>query len=268
MLRILRAELAYGAGYLIVLAGIALALWGYEVTVGQGIGGLIDPAGEDLVFGRPAGDLPLAEFLVVVFVVVSLNGLFTARAREQRERLLAVLPVTRRQLGAVRLSLLLVPGLVTFVFYGIPNWIYPPTGGFEPTFLAMSLGSLLVLYSAFFIVNDRPWGLTPYTTAGPLLFVLRWPRNLRSTGVAGIVRLTALIVAGLGVLPLVAWKPSGSGAVQAILEFVRTYNPFGGAHGPLIFLFVGLVLGGLTVLSYGKRRSLVEPCGPSALTLD
>ena len=223
MLQILRAELRYG-------------IWGLAIV-------LFVP----VVYGYELADGESTEFLIVLFAFLAVNTYFTVRNRENRDSLLAMLPVPAWQIAAARVLLVVIPTSVMIVPYVLLNLFQAPRSGFDGRFVVVGSALLLAVYSVFFISRD--------------LLADKLARHGKTMiGIAALVM--GLLTAGGVAVMIELNSGSAPSTIHELVTGIRAYNPFRGELGPAKFLGFSVLLAALSVLSYRRRRSFVP--GPPA----
>ena len=181
------------------------------------------------ILAYSSGFLPV---LVVPWLMV--NSIIPFRAKEKRERLLAVLPVPLRQIATARILLVMLPCLAWYLAFLLFWWAYQGVGWEEIRAAMVFWGLIVSGYSIAFALND--------------IFLF--------SRVA-----TKLIFAALFLLFLGLWvyfdsaRSSGAPALTSFFKTLQASNPFTGLEGNILLLGLSLALAALSVLTFTRRKS-------------
>lgn len=220
MWSLVRAELVYHRLLLALLFAVAMPLAAVQTA-----------AMDDTEIG---GIVALTPF-VVAWALTSV--IFESRNRERRDRLLALLPVATHQVALSRLVMAVGPfALALLIFAAVREAISPdPQIG---ALLRIGVGLCLAVYGGVCVVQDLCSAMTRRALKGRLAAALVFA-----------------LVMGMGVFvattrgqphPILAW------VFTAPIEFLRS------PQGQTRFLFLSLVLGFVSVITYSRRKSYLQ----------
>lgn len=171
---------------------------------------------------------------MVVTPWLMVNTVIPFRSKEKRERLLAILPVTLRQIAMARILLVMIPSLAWYLAFFLFWWTYSGIG-MEEIRAAMVIWGLIVSgYSVAFAINDV------------FLFTRMAIKSI----------FAALLLLFLGLWVAYDFSnSSGAPALTTFLETLQASNPFAGLQGNILLLGVSLALAALSVLTFERRKT-------------
>jgi|GEM_PF-3041389 len=181
---------------------------------------------------------------VMPFMPLMFSSLYAMRAKEKRDRLLTLLPVSHIQAGGTRLALLLSPFILFFVLVVFYVLCLPAIRPVNLFFVLGFMDALLLVLSLFFMLHD--W------------MTRRSHKPLTATRV-----IAAVTVGSVFVLGLVAYQIHGSNSALAQL-MDRAVTVIMGVpvfHGPLAIIRLtvfSLAVASMTVWTYNRRMTFME----------
>ena len=177
-------------------------------------------------------------------IVMALNVWNAKRIRENRDFLLAQLPVPRSDVGKARaLMLVLVPAAAIILYKLLAGTLGP--GAARLSHLGFVYGLTVTLFALLFMFRDRYVGT----------------KNLMRGKIALIIILAIMFGAGI-VIMIMTEDAAESGAEPP--SFLRAFdvliknNPFGNSLYMACFVAGSLLLAYLTVITFRRRKTNVQ----------
>ena len=185
-------------------------------------------------------------YLLTMMAFLMVNSLLPVRYKENRGRQQALLPVGRRAIGVGRILLMIVFAALPFGLYFLIETADRGLSGGVPMELLLGYAAMVAGYSAWFIGSDL------------------FPRAANSSKVGtGMVIILGLLMT-LGLVMMILTQRSGGAPplpvriLTSTIDFLVAMNPFGGPYGPVKLLAFALMLSGLSVLTYGRRKTYLH----------
>lgn len=180
------------------------------------------------------------------------SGMFwnMVRNKEVREFSLVRLPLSRRQLGAARLLMIILPALIILGCYASIHFMFRFRGSANYPVSTINLvayfGLTLFVFSSYFIIRD----LT-------LVFV-RTNRFFRLTK-DQLKIILFFVLLSLNVLFAFTFTlNSHSQSFDSVFNFFFRDSPFSDINNVLRFSAISLALAALTIVSYNSRKEYLE----------
>ena len=174
-----------------------------------------------------------------VILLMSAFMYVLSRSQEGRDRMHALTTASFAETGAARISILLISILwltanyITALFFsGLPVTGYSTSG-------MMMSGIAMIIVAGFLISEDIS-----------IEFSNRHESFLKTVGM--------ILVAIVFIFMMLSLDESRSESINKFNDFINSYNPFAGEYGALRLFLTGLIMSGLSVISFKKRKSYVS----------
>jgi len=185
-------------------------------------------------------DSPTSSIFPVLYIpFMILNQIIVFWNKEKRIRSHVLLPVTIRQIAAVRILLIVIPYFcINKIFLIIYN-IFTPHWHFYYGQLIYILSVVFIFYSVYFILQD--------------IFLKKGTNPVRM--IIYIVFSVVGLGAILGIYLIAAGIPQ---PLADTFKFLSKHNPFSIKYWAVSFLVMGLLSCFLTLVTYTRRKSFLE----------
>ena len=230
MVQILKAEISYNRGVIIVFFSFLPVIW------------LLSLVHLESLFAPLESLAP--SYLMFWLMFIMLQGWNSNRNKEIREFRQATLPVSRRKAALARLMVVVLLSLsMDGVYFAVLKLIRPAREiGFSTVMLPFAF--MLVMFSIYSMLRDK------------FLYFLRTNRVSKITREKSIMILMLLNLIAV-ILGFVAFMTRPK-AIGLIIEFAISHNPFSGEFGFEKFFVLSLALAGLTIVTFNYRKSYLE----------
>jgi hypothetical protein len=197
-----------------------------------------------VVLGAVSGGVRERAYVVWFVILMAVNYWNATRIKEKRDFQLAQLPVTRKNVGRARASMIVVTTASYLIVYGIVRSAFA-RGGLNPQHALLIFGFVVAIYSALLMFRDR------------------------YVGTKSLMRGKALLVAVLGVLfgagiyaMIVTDEAVETGGEPPMflraIDYVFRHSPLGHPVFLTCFVAASLLLAYLSVITFQRRKTNVE----------
>ena len=230
MVQILKAEISYNRGVIIVFFSFLPVIW------------LLSLVHLESLFAPLESLAPSYLMFWVMFIM--LQGWNSNRNKEIREFRQATLPLSRRKIAVARLMVVVLLSLSMITAYFSILKLIKPAQVIDFHTVISPFAFILAMFSIYFILRDR------------LLYFLRNNRIAKITREKSfmILMLSNLIAVVAGFVAFIT-RPK---AIGTIVEFAIIHNPFSGEFSLERFFIVSVILAGLTIVTFNYRKSYLE----------